>query len=125
MEYAVETLSLIVKPLNAPIYSELATTVTVEDESGGPFIIVSQADTEIRLDPDEWPAVKSAIDGLMNRLQWHQAADPDDDDEDEVAEDADDEEEEERPDEWLCSDYKHSGDPEPEEGLRYTTTPHF
>lgn len=111
MTYAVETLSLIVKPLEEKIYSELATVATLTDEGGGLFVEVTQpgaGDGSIRIEPAEWPAVKSAIDALMNRIQWH------------TKEDA------EVPDEWFCSDHKHSGDPEPKErGDGSADNPHF
>lgn len=97
MPYTVETLALIVRPFEESLYSELATRIQLEDEGGGLFVEVTQpgfGDGSIRIEPDEWPAIKSAIDSLVNRVQWHTPDEP-------------------PADEWLCSDYKHSGDPEP------------
>lgn len=74
MPYAVEVLSLIVKPVEAPVYSDLATVVAITDESGGPFVEITQpsiGEGSIRIDPEEWPAIKQAVDSLMDQLHWH------------------------------------------------------
>lgn len=69
-EYEITTLSLIVKPKGEPIYSESATIVEMMDEAGGPFIRILQCGDstergEIRIDRDEWNAIKEAIDTML------------------------------------------------------------
>ena len=42
------------------------TTVEIYDESGGEFVCIKQhpdsGDQEIRIDPEEWPTLREAID---------------------------------------------------------------
>ena len=69
-EYEITTLSLIVKPKGEPIYSESATIVEMMDEAGGPFIRILQCGDstergEIRIDRDEWSAIKEATDTML------------------------------------------------------------
>lgn len=69
-EYETTTLSLIVKPKGEPIYSERATIVEMMDEAGGPFIRILQCGDstergEIRIDRDEWGAIKEAADTML------------------------------------------------------------
>ena len=48
-----------------PIYSEQSTTVSIRDDGGGEFVEVSQESGRISLDPDEWPAMRAAIDAMV------------------------------------------------------------
>ena len=49
----------------APIYSERSTTVSIRDDGGGEFVEVLQESGRISLDPDEWPAMRAAIDAMV------------------------------------------------------------
>ena len=58
------------KPKGEPIYSESATIVEMMDEAGGPFIRILQCGDstergEIRIDRDEWDAIKEATDTML------------------------------------------------------------
>jgi len=61
--------SLIVKPNDQPIFSELATTVSLCDEAAGMYLSVEQhgrADVgKILIEKREWPMIKEAIEKLM------------------------------------------------------------
>ena len=52
-----------------PIYSEGTTRVDIDDEAGGEFIVLKQdslyQDACVRIDPDEWPLMRKAIDRLV------------------------------------------------------------
>ena len=55
-------------PIGQSIYSEMATTVELDDEGAGLFVAVKQAgrtDSSITFDNEEWPQVKRAIDLLL------------------------------------------------------------
>ena len=52
------------------MYDESATTVRIDDEGDGPFIVVAQdPDTKdeqaIRMNVDEWPTIRMAIDRMV------------------------------------------------------------
>ena len=55
-----------VAPENEPLYSNRATTISINDEAGGEFIVIAQAPNQkggvISFDPCEWPAIRAAID---------------------------------------------------------------
>ncbi len=61
--------SYIVKPIADPIYSETATTIRLQDESGGLFVEVEQSGRadigKIAIMPTEWVQIRNAIDELM------------------------------------------------------------
>lgn len=70
MTYETQTHALIVKPTGEPIYSAHATIITLNDEGAGPFIVVKQQDdAKIAIDPHEWPALRDAIEQLMQLCQ--------------------------------------------------------
>lgn len=51
-----------------PIFDERATEIEIVDECGGEFVEVSQSADDcgkIRIDPEEWPVLKSAIDLMI------------------------------------------------------------
>lgn len=56
-------------PKGGPIYAEGTLRIDIDDEAGGEFISLKQdslfQDACIRIDPDEWPLVRKAIDRLV------------------------------------------------------------
>jgi hypothetical protein len=60
---------IIVKPEGEPIMSEMATTISISDEAAGMFIEVSQMGGAIRIDEEEWPAVRDGIDRMFLIIQ--------------------------------------------------------
>lgn len=69
MNYHTQTHALIVKPVNEPIYSEMATIVRIDDEAAGPYVVVEQHGRtdlgKIAITSEEWPAIQEAISRLM------------------------------------------------------------
>ena len=61
--------ALLVRPVGDPIFSEMATTISIEDEAAGPFVVVEQTGRtdigKIAINADEWPAIRSAIDQMI------------------------------------------------------------
>ena len=66
-----------VLPEDQPIFSELATTVTIVDEAGGEFVEVEQSGHvdlgKIQISGDEWPALRAAIDTLLEQCRGEKA----------------------------------------------------
>jgi len=56
-----------------PIFSEHATHVEIEDDGGGEYIKIIQSfekeDNMVKIDPDEWKAIKSAIEKLIVEIK--------------------------------------------------------
>ena len=56
---------------DSPIFGESTTTVRLDDEGGGPFIVIEQTDAPqpgaIRLNPDECEIVMRAIRRLLEQ----------------------------------------------------------
>lgn len=82
--YDIITTRLTVVPEGEPIYSEMATHVEMQDEASGAFVELVQIGqigeagrNIVRIDADEWPAIRGAVDqmiDLISRLD-SQAAD--------------------------------------------------
>lgn len=69
-KYITRTTQLAVVEDGKPLFDESATIISIDDEAGGEFVIVSQvrrgdAMTCIQSDPSEWPAIREAIDQLV------------------------------------------------------------
>jgi hypothetical protein len=68
-DYETRTTRLVVLRQGAELFDESATTVEIEDESGGEFIIVSQSHMDkhstLRVEPGEWPRLREAIDKMV------------------------------------------------------------
>ena len=63
---------LTVLPEGVPLFSEMATTVEIDDESAGEFVVVSQdsrTDKGIAITPEEWPELRAAIDRLVGQCE--------------------------------------------------------
>ena len=68
IKYLTETLSVIIVPEGQPVFSELATIVSVDDEAGGTFIKIRQnADGcgELRFDRGEWEIVEATVRRML------------------------------------------------------------
>lgn len=66
-------ISWVIAPAGEPIYSTMATTVTIVDEGAGEFIEIKQyrrsdAGT-IAIDCDEWIALRDAIDHAVKQCR--------------------------------------------------------
>ena len=72
-EYETRTMSIIVKPFKDPIYSEMATTVSIADEGGGEFVeVIQHGRTDIGkicIDPGEWKMLRAAIDRMIGECR--------------------------------------------------------
>ena len=69
MNYKTRTTRTTVLPEGERIYSERATHVEISDEAGGEFVVLRQTEGEIRIDPQEWPCLRGAIDDAFDRCE--------------------------------------------------------
>lgn len=72
-EYETRVTKLTVNMIGEPIFSERATHIEIEDESGGEFISITQQGDHVKLGTvaittEEWPHIKSAIEKLLPTL---------------------------------------------------------
>lgn len=75
-DYEVRVLKVMVAMPGEAIFSEFATTVEIVDEAAGEYVKVSQVkyvnDEQshyIHFSTDEWPAIKSAVDFMVNECR--------------------------------------------------------
>lgn len=58
-----------IKPEGEPIFHELATSIRIDDEAAGPFLVVSQCrdskDQSITIDDESWPALRDGIEEML------------------------------------------------------------
>lgn len=79
MKYTSRITQITVLPVGAPIFSEKATVISIDDEAAGEYITVKQQiDTTaemnqtVAFDPDEWEEVKGVIDQMFKDIKDHQ-----------------------------------------------------
>jgi hypothetical protein len=63
---------LVVCPPCEPLFTEMATTLQIKDESAGEFVEISQSGPElgkIWINPEVWPAVRAAINRLIRQCR--------------------------------------------------------
>jgi hypothetical protein len=76
MKYNKRLTQITVVPEGNPIFSELATVITIEDDAAGEYISISQhadesTDQTIKVEPEEWQAIKEAVDRLFFEISAH------------------------------------------------------
>ena len=83
MKYTSRITQITVLPVGEPIFSERATVVSLDDESGGEFITVKQQmDTTaemnqtVAFEPEEWEEVKGVIDQMLKDIKDYQDEKP-------------------------------------------------
>lgn len=65
-------LSVIVVPVGEKIFSEMATTIAIDDEGAGEFVVVTQHAREtgkISICRNEWPTLRQAIDDMIDECE--------------------------------------------------------
>ena len=72
MKYVQTIKSIMVYPEGEPWFHELATEVSIEDEGGGYYVVLTQSPDDpelgrVRLDPEEIDAVYAAAKQLLNQ----------------------------------------------------------
>jgi hypothetical protein len=70
MKYITRTLKICILPENQPIFSDMATTIEIEDESAGEYVKVAQPNTNeesksLLITRDEWPQIKAGIETML------------------------------------------------------------
>ena len=72
-KYEERVMQVALAPKGEPIYSELVTTVSIEDEAAGEFVAVGQNHSEgearVLINPDEWPSLRKAINNMIRRCR--------------------------------------------------------
>ena len=75
--YITRTTQVVVLPEDQPIFSEMATKVTIVDEGAGEFVEVGQSGHislgKIVININEWPALREAIDMMIAQCQREKA----------------------------------------------------
>lgn len=71
--YEIRVIGLMVAPKGEAIFSDHATHIKIDDEAGGEFVIVRQStahsEAELRINPEEWPALRKAIDRMIKECK--------------------------------------------------------
>lgn len=62
-------------PGHNPIYGECNTTVSIDDEAAGMFLVLEQEDMKIQIDPEEWPYIVKAVERLLEEIKKHSVND--------------------------------------------------
>ncbi len=67
MNYEKRVTQITVAPEGEPIFSEQGTQITIDDESGGEYLKITQSHGQegFLLTPEEWPAIKDAIEEML------------------------------------------------------------
>ena len=70
-DYKIRTTQIMVHPAtDDSTLSEMATTVSIDDEGGGEYVKAEQTNTgSILINPDEWPAIREAIDRMVSECR--------------------------------------------------------
>lgn len=72
MKYTTRCTAITVLPEGEKVFSEMATEISIVDEGGGEFIEITQTHSDcgtIRVDPKEWPAIRSAVNRMMKGIK--------------------------------------------------------
>lgn len=65
------TTQLTVAPEGVDLYDPCSTLIEIDDEGGGEFVKIVQpsGSAEIRIDVDEWPAIRAAVNKLVKECR--------------------------------------------------------
>lgn len=68
LEFEPRVTQVTVLPVNAPIFQEMATRISITDEGAGEYVCVEQSGSqgEIKITAEEWPEIKKQIDSMIS-----------------------------------------------------------
>ena len=73
MNYETRITQITIVPEKEPQFSEAATTVSIEDEAAGEFVVIKQnastANGTSAFSPKEWPIIRDAIDRMIKECR--------------------------------------------------------
>lgn len=73
MNYETRITQITTVPEGEPLFSESATDISIDDEAAGEFVVIKQSASmengKISINPDEWPAIRDAIDRLIQECR--------------------------------------------------------
>jgi hypothetical protein len=72
IKYETRTTKIVVVPEGEPIFGDLATSIEIEAESEVyEFLVIKQdlIPNGVRIDPQEWPTIRAAIDEMIGRCR--------------------------------------------------------
>ena len=70
--YITRVTQLTVTPQNEPTFSDMATTISIDSEAAGEFLVLTQGarrEPGIAIDPDEWPKIRAAINRMVRECR--------------------------------------------------------
>lgn len=74
-KYSVRLVEIAVAPVGQPLFSELTTRISIDDEAGGEFVRVTQEGGHtniskcIAIDQEEWPVLRDAIEYMIGECR--------------------------------------------------------
>ena len=68
-EYETRTTSIMVLPSRDQIFSEMATTVSIDNDTEGEYVVVERNGRKIRIDPGEWKMLRAAIERMIGECR--------------------------------------------------------
>ncbi len=67
--YQTRITQMTVCPEGESLFSELATRISIDDEGGGEFVVVSQESGKILISPEEWRPLCEAINKMIEQCR--------------------------------------------------------
>ena len=70
--YITRVTQLTVTPKDEPTFSDMATTISIDSEAAGEFLVLTQGarrEPGIAIDPDEWPKLRAAINRMVRECR--------------------------------------------------------
>ena len=77
MKFIQRCTQITVLPEGEPIFSEMATEISIVNEAGGEFIQIKQTNDHaepgvVTVDGKDWPVVKDAIETMFKEIKRHE-----------------------------------------------------
>ena len=71
-EYETRTVAVAVGPKEVGMHDETITRIELDDQGAGEYVVLSKPgddDGKVRICPDEWPALRAAIDRMLGECR--------------------------------------------------------
>jgi len=68
-DYETRTMAVCIQKRGVAVYSEGVTEVKIDDEGGGEFVVVTQCDDRVAIDPEEWPLLCDTISKMISQCR--------------------------------------------------------
>ena len=68
-QYITQITAVSIRAAGESMHAETATTIRLDDEGGGQYVVIEQDGNTVKINTDEWPLIRDEIEAAVARCE--------------------------------------------------------